>query len=175
MLEQLRHKTQLQLSLHHRRHRRRFPRSSLQGGSTEVAALLEPFSGDVSAPDRWGNTSIHLASADCDYWLLKFLASRGNLDLNQVREKNVRLPCFEYTCTRFQTGRHVSRFSFDLQGSFTRYLNHGIGYICVGCYHFHIVISEPAFVRRQLIYAVVSPMTLLRQLPVDSCLTRALL
>lgn len=55
-----------------------------QGRSIEVAALLEPFTGDVTARDRWGNTSVHLASAGCDYELLKFLARRGNLDLSQV-------------------------------------------------------------------------------------------
>lgn len=62
-----------------------------QNGSLEIAVLLEPFSLDVAATDRWGNTSIHLAAAACNYDLLKLLARRANLDLAEVSRRGLGL------------------------------------------------------------------------------------
>ena len=60
------------------------PCSMRQGGATDVVVLLEPFWSDIVAPDRWGNTSFHLAAAACDYEVLRFLARRSNLDIGLV-------------------------------------------------------------------------------------------
>lgn len=49
-----------------------------------MVVLLEPFWSDIVKPDRWGNTSFHLAAAACDYEIVKFLARRSNLDIGLV-------------------------------------------------------------------------------------------
>ena len=49
-----------------------------------MVVLLEPFLSDIVKPDRWGNTSFHLAAAACDYEVVKFLARRSNLDIGLV-------------------------------------------------------------------------------------------
>ncbi|CAN0006552.1 unnamed protein product, partial [Ectocarpus sp. 6 AP-2014] len=58
--------------------------AACQGGAIEVVALLEPFLSEITDKDRWGNTAIHVAAAECNYDLLKFLAHRANLEVRKA-------------------------------------------------------------------------------------------
>ncbi|CAM9985221.1 unnamed protein product, partial [Ectocarpus sp. 8 AP-2014] len=58
--------------------------AACQGGAIEVVALLEPFLSEITDKDRWGNTAVHVAAAECNYDLLKFLAHRANLEVRKA-------------------------------------------------------------------------------------------
>lgn len=55
-----------------------------------MVALLEPFLSEITDKDRWGNTAVHVAAAECNYDLLKFLAHRANLEVRKVPTQNRR-------------------------------------------------------------------------------------
>lgn len=53
-------------------------------GSIGMVALLEPFPEDVLAKDRAGNCPIHAAAAGANYEILKYLARKANMDIDET-------------------------------------------------------------------------------------------
>ncbi|CAM9114900.1 unnamed protein product [Pylaiella littoralis] len=78
--------------------------AACESGGMDVVVLLEPFPEDVEAKDLEGNTSVHVAASAVDYDLVKYLAKRGNMDVDKALQQEKE---------RVEHAQHLNRKQLD--------------------------------------------------------------
>jgi myosin-5 len=58
--------------------------AACSSGTMDMVTLLEPFPEDVFAADRFGNSPMHSAAGAANYDLMKYLARRANMDVEEA-------------------------------------------------------------------------------------------